>query len=241
MCAPRNAVRMLAVLGLLLPAAAIAQPHGDQPARAHHAASDSTQFLPAWMHAWFELGGDWLAAPHFMRGAYESGQAFGLGLSARPRHRLEVRAALDFQTLQTQTTNVAYFLYGYDATGHALVDTVNYQAVGRAWTGTLRPEVGFMPVRDVWLTAGLGGGYMNGGFQDGFGSISGSSAGLPVAMSNGWGWLWTAAARWDIEPDPMLPLGFDVRTTGMRRGPDFVRTWSIRVTYRVPESLRRPH
>ncbi len=232
MTARRFALPLLAVL-VLVPHLAAAKPHGDRASRHHHAASDSTRLVPSWMHPWFEVGGGWLASPRFMRGPYESGQALGAGVSARPLHRLELRTAFDYQTLQTNSRNVAYLPYGRPGGGTA-VDTINYQSVGRAWTLTARPELGVMVLPDIWLTGGMGGGYMyGGGFENGVSSPISGPASLPPAMHNGWGWLWTAAVRYDFQPDPALPLGFDVRMSGIRRGPDVVRTWSVRVTYRM--------
>jgi hypothetical protein len=173
-----------------------------------------------------------------MNRAYESGQAVGLGVSVRPMHRLELRTAFDFQTLQTSRTGRVAFLWGYDQAGNALTDTTNYTSTGRSWTMMLRPEVGVMPVHDFWFTGGAGGGYMNGGFDDALANVD-QPVHSPVAMRNGWGWLWTAAVRWDIQPDPALPLGAELRTTSLKRGPDFVRTWAIRVTYRMPRTMRR--
>jgi hypothetical protein len=231
--------RLFAHCALLALTLCSAPAHSQERGEGHPrpAARDTSAFFPVWLHPWFELGGDWLSGPQYMRGAYESGQAFGVGLSVRPLHRLELRTAFDFQTLQTNQSGKIVYIWGYDAQNQPLADTVSYQSTGRSWSWTLRPEVGLMTLPDVWLTGGVGAGYMNGGFQDGLASL-GPPANLPQAMHNGWGWLWTAAARWDIEPDPILPLGFDVRTTGLKRGSDFIQTWAVRVTYRVPNPAR---
>jgi hypothetical protein len=207
-------------------------------AKSHGGDADTVSFLPRWVHPWFEIGGDWLGAPRSLRGPYESGQAAGLGLSVRPMHRLELRSAFDYQTLQTTRSGRTAYLWGYDKTGHALSDTLSYTSSGQSWALTVRPEVGMMALPDVWLTGGIGGGYMNGGFDNALVNID-APAHTPAAMHNGWGWLWTAAARWDIQPDPALPLGMELRTTSLKRGPDFVRTWAVRVTYRMPHSMRR--
>ncbi len=245
--------RLAALAALLAPLLACAPgvsaqgpPSETPPARPGRraAAPDTAAFFPRWMHPWLELGGGWLVSPEYMRHFYDSGQGFAAGLAVTPWRRIELRAAIDYQMVQAHHTGLYVIDWGTGPGGAPLLDTLTVDYDGTAWSALLRAETGLRLGWGFAVTGGLGAGYMNGGFQDQpLAQAGGLAANPPAPMLNGWGWAWTAAARWDVEPDPMIPLGLDVRSTSMRRGHDFVRWWSIRMCYRIPDPVRRtgPH
>ena len=241
----RTVARVVIVLACLLGAvvsAAHAQPAGGTPPPPHaKAPRDTTVFLPPWMHPWVEIGGGWLASPKYMRSFYESGQGFSAGLSARVKPRLDLRLSGDYQMLVSHHTGRTVIDWGYlDQQGQEVVDTLTYDFDSNASMMQLRGETGVGVGHGLWFTGGLGAGYMHGGFQD-ESNIPGSGfkTAVPAAMRNGWGWSWTAAARWDLDLDPMVPLGLELRTTSLKRGPTFVHWYAVRLSYRIPDVARK--
>lgn len=238
----RITASLLFVLVLLgsLPSFTLAQggPPGRMPPRP--AAADTSRFLPAWMHPFAELGGGWMVTPNYMRRWFQSGQGFAVGLAARPAHRLGVRAAIDVQMLPAIHYYDLFSLVD-DGTGNIVVDSSVVEIDETAWSGMLRPELGFMVAKDLWLTAGVGGGYLGYGFDayEKLGAI-GPEVRTPKGMRNGWGWLWTAAARWDFRPADLAQLGVEVRANGIGHGGDMMRGWSIRVIGYAPEAKPGP-
>jgi hypothetical protein len=212
------------------------------PALARAAAPpDTTWLFPTWMHPWLEIGGGWLASPKYMRAFYESGQSFAAGIAMTPRRRLQVRTAIDYQMLLSHHTGRTVIDWGaIGGTGQPILDTLTYSFDSNAWNAILLTETGFEAGYGLWFTGGLGAGYMNGGFED-LATLSGSglTSDLPATMRNGWGWAWTASAHWDVDLDPMVPLGVNLRTTQLKRGDDFVHWWSIRLCYRIPNAPYR--
>jgi len=184
---------------------------------------------------WVEFGGGWMSGPHDLSQHYQSGQGFGGGLENRISPRWALRAALDYQMVIASGPTVSYVPYG---TG-VYADTATAQTTG--WLATMRGETGVRVVNDVWVTAGAGGGYLHSGL-DGNELLLNSYYQVLTsgAVRNGWGWLWTAAVRYDFEPAPRLPLGVDARTTTLVRGGEAIHTISIRVSYRIPEGPARP-
>jgi hypothetical protein len=232
----REGIALALVLACALtPRIALAQHRGERERAG--APADTGAFFPTWMHPWLELGGDWLAGPKYMQHPYKSGEAIAAGIAVRPRRHLELRAALDYESIEVENDRKLAVEFFDASSGTFGIDTVDFSYAGNAWSAMVRPEVGVMLAHDIWVTGGVGGGYMNGGFTADFAALY-PDVRLPEAMRDGWGWSWTAAARWDVEPDPMLPLGLDVRSTSLKRGRDFVRTWSIRITYRIPNGRR---
>jgi hypothetical protein len=228
------------LLLLLLALPAFAQP-GPRPAAARGAADDTVTFIPRWLHAWFELGGGWLAGPRYLHQHYESGQSMSAGLEAWPRHKLALRGAIDYQTLLANRSIDQVVIVPTSVAGEVMLDTVPYTYQTSAWRGTARVELGVGLPGGFWLTGGGGGGYMNSGFS-GFEDYvpPGVTPNVPAPLRNGWGGSWTAAARWDFQPAPMVPLGIDVRHTTLRRSGVDIRFWSIRLCYRVPDLPKSP-
>ena len=199
------------------------------------AAPDTSQFLPDWIRPWLEIGGGWMTGPKYVSRHYESGQGFGAGLEARFANRWALRLGMNYQILQANHDDSLLVITAVDASGAAVLDTANYSYQSSAWLGTLALEPGVRVIGDFWLTGGLGVGYMRSGFDGSdveFDTINPPA--LPGALRSGWGWEWTAAARWDFQPAPQVPLGIEVRSSSMQRRGDDVRTWAFRICYRVP-------
>ena len=235
-CAARALLTLAGMLAVTAPDSRAQSGDGHPPHhRAAAASSDTTEFFPPWLHPWLEIGGGWIASPGYMHHFYDSGQGFAAGVSTSPWRRVAFRVAADYQMMQSHHDAQYVIDWGSTVSGAPQLDTLSYQFEGSSWSWTMRGETGVQPGPGLWLTGGLGAGYMNGGFEDLSNTPgSGFKTAPPASMLNGWGWTWTAAARWDIEPDPAIPLGIDLRTTSMRRGSDFVRWWSIRLCYRIP-------
>ena len=235
-------IAALTLVGLVAAEALNAQPPAVSPPPPPHAAStarDTTHFLPPWLRGWLEFGGGWMAGPSYLKRHYESGQSFAAGLEARPRPRWALRTAVDYQMVLAHARRVLYVPYLDPLDPRVVyVDTVHFETQTTGWIAGSRTEVGARLPGDFWLTAGAGGGYMHSGLG-GDASAGFSDVGMPTsdAVANGWGWLWTAAVRYDFTPAPRVPLGLDVRTSELRRGHDAVRTWSVRMCFRMPEDL----
>jgi hypothetical protein len=231
-----NAIFALLVLA---PAAARgAGPEQAPPAPPPHPAAaprDTTRFLPPWLRPWLEFGGGWMAGPSHLKQYYESGQAFASGIEARPGPRWALRTALDYQMLVANNTATIYVLTPTGTPGVSYVDTVHFQTQTTGWVASLRTEAGVRLPSDFWLTAGAGGGYMHSGLAgDQVAGLSDLLVPTSGAVANGWGWLWTAALRYDFTPAPRVPLGLDVRTIQLRRDHDAVQLWSVRLCLRMP-------
>lgn len=225
---------LVMLVALQVPARAQGGPRGGYPPRS--AAADTSRFLPTWMHAFGEIGGGWMVSPDYMRRWFQSGQGFALGLTARPAHRLGLRAAIDVQMMPAiHHYDVVSILS--DGLGNAVLDTSDVEIDDTAWSGLLRPEVGFMFAHDLWLTGGVGGGWVSYGFEkyEKLG-VNGPYTLTPKGMRNGWAWMWTAAARCDFQPADLAPLGVELRANGIGHGGDVQRGWSIRAIYYVPEA-----
>jgi hypothetical protein len=235
----RIAARCAASALLLLIAATPLQaqpPAGAAPAQASSAARDTTRFLPTWLRPWMEFGGGWMSGPTNIKRNYESGQVFGVGLEARPNPRWSVRAGLDYQMLLANSESNVYVVYNVPELGGAVVDTVRFQSQTTGWIAGLRAEGGRRLAGDFWLTAGGGGGYMHSGLSGADNDLySGILVNTSGAVANGWGWSWTGALRYDFEPAPRVPLGVEVRTSSLHRNQDDVRTWSVRLSLKMPE------
>jgi hypothetical protein len=221
------------LLVLLAAAPAHSQPPGEPPPPppppAAAAAPDTTHFLPRWVRPWFELGGGWMSGPAAMRRHYVASQGLALGLEGRPSPRWALRAGLDYQMLVANSKTPIYYI------SEAGLESTSVQTQTTGWIGSVRAEAGARLAGDFWLTAGAGGGYMHSGLS---GVETDLFTGYEVyptdLVANGWGWLWTAALRYDFTPDPHVPLGIDVRTSSLQRRHESVQTWSVRLCYRVP-------
>jgi hypothetical protein len=234
---PRRLAALLAVAVLAgTSPAALAQgpPRGEHP-RPLRQEPDTTHVFPRWLRPYFEFGGAWMTAPDYIRKHYESGQGFGLGLEARAHDRWALRGTADYQMLLANDLNTLYYLGQDPVTGLVVVDTLQLHSQTTGWFLTGRAEAGARLFGDFWATGGAGGGYMRSGLV---GQQTDLNSLYPIlgsgAVKNGWGWLWTTSIRYDFQPAPRVPLGFEVRTTNLRRGSDDVRTWAIRICWRVP-------
>ncbi len=224
----------LTLLALVTAAPARAQPPGAPlPPPAAPAPRDSTRHRPPRLHPWLEFGGGWISGPARLRQYYEASQGFAAGLEARPAPRWALRGALDYQML---VANGWADLHVVDAAANRAT-TVRTRTQTTGWIAGARAEAGARLGGDFWLTAGGGGGHIHSGLS---GVETDALSGYRVLTSgdvaNGWGWLWTAAVRYDFTPDPRVPLGIDVRTSSLQRRHDSARTSSVRLCFRIPES-----
>lgn len=233
-----------AILALLVLASAVASaaelPQPSPPApHAAPARADTTRRMPPWLRPWVEFGGGWLAGPRHVKPLYEAGQAMAVGLEARPGVRWALRTALDYRMLIANTKQAVYLGY-FDPLDPTVVhvDTVVFERQTTGWVATARAEAAARLPGDFWLTAGGGGGYMRTGLVDRWGPAPGDyPPELASEVADGWGWEWTGALRYDFTPVPRVPLGLEVRTAELRRRRDPVRTWSVRLCFRMPEDL----
>jgi hypothetical protein len=232
-------IRMLAWV-LLTACAGSARAAAGMPARVSEGAGatarpDTTHVLPVWQRPWLEAGGGWLASPAYLHAQYESGMTLGIELEARRTARWVVRGAIDYQMLMAKHAGGVISSVDFGGPGGTFSDTLPLTFETAAWLATMRAETGRRVLGDLWLGVGAGGGFMNSGFNQYVDLLSPAlQHHLPVAMRNGWGWLWTASARWEFEPVPARPFGIEVRNTTLMRGDDRLACWSIRVSARVP-------
>lgn len=203
---------------------------------------DTARVAPHVMTArpWLEFGAGWVGGPADLAHLYQASQGLGAGLEFQPRRGFALRMAADYQMLVArEDAKVPVFVLG--SGGTVDLDTVSIQFDGNAWIAQARFEAGCELPGDFRLTAGVGGGYMNGGFSDNVGTPGSFVSDVLVEriVRNAWGWSWTSALRWDFEPAPEAPLGIDVRHTAFVRNDATLHTWSVRLCYRMPD--RKAH
>lgn len=234
-----NAALALLVLAPAMAPAAELPRSAPPPPHAVPGATDTTRFLPPWLRPWIEFGGGWMAGPRRVNHLYEPGQAVAIGLEARPDPRWALRTALDYRMLIANTKQAVYLAY-FDPRDPTVVsvDTILFERQTSGWIATAHAEAGARLPGDFWITAGGGGGYMRTGLVDRWGPAPGDyPPELAGEVADGWGWEWTGALRYDFSPVPRVPLGLELRTAELRRRRDAVRTWSVRLCFRMPEDL----
>jgi len=218
---------------LVLPALlALAQPPAPRPAPAAAAAPRDTTWTDALVrHGWLEAGVGWIAAPAPMRRSFEAGQGIAAGLQARPIAPLLLRVGADYQLLLANGKANYEYLPGKIFQG----DSVTFDIQGRAWLLALRAEAGWRAPGGVWLFAGGGRDYFDGGF-DGFVGLVDPDVQLrvPEVARDGWGWSVTLGAARSLQPLLQWPVGIDVHWRSLRRGDEDLRLWAIRIAAMRP-------
>jgi hypothetical protein len=226
----RSLLPRLALAACLLAApalAAVPEPESEsQPPAA--SASDSARFLPRWLHAHGSVGLGWIASPAFIRERYEVGQAYELGVEARPRSNLRVRVAGEYQVLPA-VGRVTYQIVTFeDLEGGQAVDTLSFDWIRAGWFGSGRTELQWRALPETWLIAGAGRGFLRAGHRPYHFRDPGYTVDLAFPGSSGWAWTGMLGARYEF--DLFGPrLGAELRWSTLERPQDRLRTWSIRI------------
>jgi hypothetical protein len=189
--------------------------------------SDTSAFLPRWVHLHASFGVGWISSPRFIRERYEAGQDFEAGFEIRPRSALRIRLNGEYQVLpalgRVNFQRIAYT----DPDGNAVADTLSFDWLGRGWMGAGRAELQWQALPHTWLLAGGGRGYLSAGqrayhFRDPFVTLD-----VEFPGSSGWAWISSLGARYEFELFGPV-LGAEVRFSQLDRPQDRLQTWSIR-------------
>lgn len=212
---------------------AAAQPPGMPPEPNDRlAVRDTSRLLPRWAYPVYSLGPGWIQTPVKVRQRFEAGFGGTVGLEVRPASRVGVRLSGEYQMLPANAQGTIVETVPSELDGSAVIDTVAFEYGGTGWLLGARTELAVNPVGRAWLQAGAGLGYFSAGISNER-SISGSFlVDIRAPGTNGWGWLWSTALRYDFDPAPSAPLSVEVRWQAVDREQDRMQMWRVAVGYR---------
>ena len=222
------AIVLTTMLALAAVPAHAAVPEPPPPGAPATAPSDTTSFLPPWLHLHASFGIGWISAPRFIRERYEAGQDFEAGVEVRLRPRLRLRLNGQYASLPALARVQYQYVVLRDLDGNAVMDTLLFDSLGRGWLGAARTELQWRALPHTWLLLGAGRGYLAAGhrayhFANQFETID-----LEFPGSSGWAWIGSVGARYEFDIFGPV-LGAEVRWSRLDRRQDELDTWSIRI------------
>lgn len=227
----RRALRLSTLLLLWVSLAPVAQaqeltppPAADGP---RAAMADTSRFLPRWLHPVYSLGIGWIQKPVETRQRYEAGFGGTVGLEARPASKAALRLSGEYQMLPANARGTIV----YTTTG-TTPDTIAFEYGATGWTLGARAELAVNPLGRLWLQGGAGLAHFSAGIQNERSLGNGYQIDIKAPGTNGAGWLYSGAVRYDIDPAPEAPLSVELRWQALDRRQDRLQMWRIALAYR---------
>ncbi len=196
------------------------------------AVADTSRLLPRWLSPVYALGIGWIQAPLDTRQRYEAGFGGYVGVEARPASRVALRLSGEYQMFPANARGTVVQTYTTDLGGSIIADTLAFEYGGTGWVIGSRAELAVNPLRRVWLQGGAGFAFLNAGVENLRTASTGYVLEIKAPGTNGAGWLWSATARYDIDPSPQAPLSLEVRWQALDREQDRLQMWRLGVVYR---------